>query len=121
MVFAFGDADTHRAKEWERERGSECCDPSAVRSADSCPLFDLSANLLPLPVELHDVLQLHARRARCLDRRLAGEKRKEKKYTIRGKKTVLDLNKHRFHTYRLKDYNTNTLKAIQIPVEYFIQ
>lgn len=49
------------------------------------------------------------------------KKRKEKKYTIRGKKTVLDLNKHRFHTYRLKDYNTNTLKAIQIPVEYFIQ
>lgn len=73
--FAFGDADTHRAKEWERERGSECCDRSAVRSADSCPPFDLSANLLPLPVELHDVLQFHARRARRLDRRLSGKKK----------------------------------------------
>lgn len=58
--FAFGDADTHRAKEWEKERGSKCCDRSAVRSADSCSPFDLSANLLPLTVELHDVLQLHA-------------------------------------------------------------
>lgn len=57
--FAFGDADTHRAKEWEKERGSKCCDRSAVRSADSCSPFDLSANLLPLTVELHDVLQLH--------------------------------------------------------------
>ena len=37
LVFAFRDADTHRAKEWERERGSECCDRSAVRSTDSYP------------------------------------------------------------------------------------
>lgn len=63
-------------KEWERERGSECCDRSAVRSADSCPPFELSADLLPLPVELRDVLQLHARGARRLNRRLGGKEKK---------------------------------------------
>lgn len=63
-------------KEWERERGSECCDRSAVRSADSCPPFELSADLLPLPVELRDVLQLHARGARRLNRRLGGKGKK---------------------------------------------
>lgn len=47
LVFAFGDADTHRAKEWERERGSECCDRSAVRSADSCP------RLTSQPISFH--------------------------------------------------------------------
>lgn len=65
-------------KEWERERGSECCDRSAVRSADSCPPFELSADLLPLPVELRDVLQLHARGARRLNRRLGGKKKKHR-------------------------------------------
>lgn len=59
-----------------RERGSECCDPSAgFRSADGCPPLELSANLLPLPVELHDVLQLHACRARRLDGQLEGARR----------------------------------------------
>lgn len=56
-----------------RERGSECCDPSAgFRSADGCPPLELSANLLPLAVELHDVLQLHACGARRLDGQLEG-------------------------------------------------
>lgn len=74
--FAFGDADTQ--SERVGERGSECCDPSAgYRSADGCPPLELSADLLPLPVELHDVLQLHAGRARRLDGQLqrAGSER----------------------------------------------
>lgn len=58
----------------EREGASVVID-QLFRSTDSCPPVELSADLLPLPVELHDVLQLHARRARCLDRRLEGEKR----------------------------------------------
>lgn len=53
----------------EREGASVVID-QLFAAPTAAPLFDLSADLLPLTVELHDVLQLHARRAGRLDRRL---------------------------------------------------
>ena len=60
-----------RESDRERERAFESIGGPRRRTP---PRSDLSANLLPLPVELRHVLQLHARRSRCLDRRLGTER-----------------------------------------------